>query len=97
MIGLLSSDIDTSRKGLKLEQKIKDYQDSFTAIEKCRKPVIAAIHGGCIGAGIDMTSACDIRYCTEDAFFTIKVCVFQSKEIFMFLFLIFLDRKWILE
>ena len=35
-------------------------------------PVIAAIQGGCIGAGVDMASACDIRYCTSDAFFCIQ-------------------------
>lgn len=40
-------------------------QDSFSAFEECRKPVIAAIHGGCIGGGIDMVTACDLRYCTE--------------------------------
>lgn len=37
-----------------------------------RVPVIAAIHGYCIGAGVDLSSACDIRICTKDAQFTIK-------------------------
>lgn len=46
-------------------------QGSFNCLDEARMPVIAAIHGGCIGAGVDMTSACDIRYCTEDAFFQI--------------------------
>lgn len=46
-------------------------QQSFSCLEDARMPVIAAIQGGCIGAGVDMTSACDIRYCTEDAFFQI--------------------------
>ena len=40
---------------------------------QCPKPVIAAIHNACIGAGVDMTSACDIRYATNDVFFQIKV------------------------
>ena len=40
---------------------------------QCPKPVIAAIHGPCIGGGIDMICACDIRYCTSDAQFQIKV------------------------
>lgn len=47
-------------------------QDCITAIERCRKPVLAAIHGGCIGGGVDIVTACDIRYCTEDAYFTVK-------------------------
>ena len=47
-------------------------QDSFTNIERCKQPVIAAIHGPCIGGGVDLTSACDIRYASKDAFFSIK-------------------------
>ena len=46
-------------------------QDTFSCLDNARMPVIAAIQGGCIGAGVDMTSACDIRFCTEDAFFQI--------------------------
>ena len=46
-------------------------QGTFSAIEACRIPVIAAIQGGCIGAGVDLITACDIRYATEDAFLTI--------------------------
>jgi enoyl-CoA hydratase len=46
-------------------------QQSFSCLEDARMPVIAAIQGGCIGAGVDMTSACDIRYATQDAFFQI--------------------------
>jgi enoyl-CoA hydratase/carnithine racemase len=47
-------------------------QDGLTAIEKCRKPVIAAVHSHCIGGGIDLISACDIRIATEDAVFSIR-------------------------
>ncbi|CAD7692678.1 unnamed protein product [Nyctereutes procyonoides] len=39
---------------------------------QCPKPVIAAIHGACIGAGVDLITACDIRYCAQDAFFQVK-------------------------
>jgi len=60
------------RKREKLRKFIFHLQDCITAIEKCRKPVIAAIHRGCIGGGVDIVSACDMRYCTEDAYFTIK-------------------------
>ena len=47
-------------------------QDTFTALEQARFPVLAAVHGGCIGAGVDMISACDIRYAAADAFFQVQ-------------------------
>jgi len=65
-------EIDVARKGLRIEPGIALPQESFTAIEKCRVPVIAAIHGACIGAGIDMSTACDVRYCSQDAYFSIR-------------------------
>lgn len=46
-------------------------QDSFGAVEQARPPVIAAIQGGCIGAGVDLAAACDLRIATADAFFQI--------------------------
>ncbi|XP_029427191.1 delta(3,5)-Delta(2,4)-dienoyl-CoA isomerase, mitochondrial isoform X2 [Rhinatrema bivittatum] len=63
---------DVARKAWNLRKKITEYQETFTVIEKCSKPVIAAVHGACIGAGVDMISACDIRYCTQDAWFQVK-------------------------
>ena len=53
-------------------QFVLTLQGSFNCLDNARIPVIAAIQGGCIGAGVDMTSACDIRYATEDAFFQIQ-------------------------
>ena len=50
----------------------KDLQYSFSSLEKSRIPVIVAIHGACVGGGVDMISACDIRYATKDAFFCIQ-------------------------
>lgn len=47
-------------------------QSAVTALEECRKPVIVSIHGACIGGGIDIITACDIRYCTDDAVFSVK-------------------------
>ncbi|PVD25546.1 hypothetical protein C0Q70_13202 [Pomacea canaliculata] len=66
------SDADVGRKAFSLRRNIALFQESFTVIEKCPKPVIAAVHSACLGAGIDMISACDIRYCSSDAWFTIK-------------------------
>ena len=51
---------------------IRRLQDSFTALEQCRKPVICAIQGACYGGGVDMAVACDIRYCSSDARFCVK-------------------------
>jgi enoyl-CoA hydratase len=54
-----------------LYQEIKRLQGCISAAEKCRKPVIAAVHNHCIGGGVDLTTACDIRLCTQDATFSI--------------------------
>lgn len=63
---------DVARKGLILERLIKLYQDSISSLEICTKPVIAAVHSACVGAGVDMITATDIRYCTKDAWFQVK-------------------------
>mgnify|MGYP000853205319 FL=1 len=55
-----------------LRRVILDLQDTLTSLERCRKPVLAAIHGGCIGGGIDLITCADMRYCSADASFTIK-------------------------
>lgn len=61
-----------ARKREQLRRHILELQDWFTAIERCRKPVLAAIHGACVGAGVDLVTACDLRYSTADAFFQVK-------------------------
>ena len=60
------------RRAEQIRKFIFELQDCITAIEKCRKPVLAAIHKACVGGGVDITSTCDMRYCTEDAYFSIK-------------------------
>jgi enoyl-CoA hydratase len=55
-----------------LRQNILSLQESFSVLEKVRMPVLAAIQGGCVGGAVDMVSACDCRYATEDAFFVIQ-------------------------
>jgi len=59
-----------SRAGLR--EMILQLQESLSCLERVRMPVIAAVQGGCVGGGVDMITACDIRYCTEDAFFCIQ-------------------------
>ena len=65
-------DEDGARSREKLRRVILDLQDTLSAIERCRKPVIAAVHGVCYGGGIDLVTACDMRYCSADAKFSVK-------------------------
>lgn len=51
---------------------IKELQRSLSAVAECRKPVIAAVHGYCIGAGVDLIAAADIRYAAADTIFSIR-------------------------
>ena len=57
--------------GIDFLHKVRLLQDAFSVLEDARIPVIAAIQGGCIGGGVDMVTACDIRMCTEDAYFSV--------------------------
>lgn len=68
----ISGSEDVARRAFQIRKYVQGLQDSHTAMEKGLKPVIAAIHGHCVGGGIDMVTACDIRYCTQDASFSIK-------------------------
>ncbi len=58
-------------KGARFISSVKHLQQAFTCLEQCRVPILAAIQGGAIGAGVDLVTACDLRYVTEDGFFTI--------------------------
>ena len=75
MVSELPELVDKEQKGgtkQSLYQKILRMQDGLSCIEQCRKPVIAAVHGKCIGAGLDLITACDMRLCTEDAEFSLR-------------------------
>ncbi|XP_002992146.2 delta(3,5)-Delta(2,4)-dienoyl-CoA isomerase, peroxisomal [Selaginella moellendorffii] len=67
-----SGDGDGARGRERFGAYIRWLQDSLSAPEVCRKPVIAMIHGACIGGGIDLITACDVRYCTRDSLFSVK-------------------------
>jgi len=56
----------------RLIHKIYAAQEGMSCIERCQKPVIAAIHGYCVGGGLDMATACDIRLSSEDAIFSLR-------------------------
>jgi enoyl-CoA hydratase len=55
-----------------LRRLIKTLQHTVSSVAECPKPVIAAIHGYCIGAGVDLITACDIRYAAANAKFSIR-------------------------
>merc|ERR1711981_115852 len=63
---------DVARRFVNVRELVLNFQDKITAIESCRKPVIAAVSGAAVGLAIDILSACDIRYCDQTAWFTIK-------------------------
>jgi enoyl-CoA hydratase len=64
-----TEDVATRRQ---LYRKIKDMQHTFSALADSPKPVIAAIHGYCIGGGVDLITACDIRLAAGDAVFSVR-------------------------
>ncbi|HEX8470719.1 MAG TPA: enoyl-CoA hydratase-related protein [Brevundimonas sp.] len=63
---------ETAAQRQAFHQAVRDLQDALTMLEKVRFPVIAAVHGTCVGAGLDMVSACDIRLASADAYFRIE-------------------------
>ncbi|MDH5330250.1 MAG: crotonase/enoyl-CoA hydratase family protein [Aquincola sp.] len=74
MAGLLPQIHDDcdGRSREKLRRVILDLQDTLTSLERCRKPVLAAIHGSCIGGGVDLICCADMRYAAADAQFSIR-------------------------
>jgi len=74
MMGLgsqIQNDCD-GRMRESLRRIILDLQDCLSSLERCRKPVLAAVHGACVGGGIDLICCADMRYCSADAWFSIK-------------------------
>lgn len=63
---------EPGRASYAMRDTIMALQETFNAIERARFPVIAAVHGACIGAGIDMITACDLRLAAIDAFFAVE-------------------------
>lgn len=73
------SGIAEAQNGLEKSRVVEQFratilrlQGNLTAIERCRKPVLAAIQGSCVGGGVDIISACDMRYCCDGVKFSIK-------------------------
>jgi enoyl-CoA hydratase len=70
----LASMLDThsARSRLAFQDGLRQLMRCFDALEQARFPVIAAIQGGCIGGGLDLAAACDLRVASADAFFTVQ-------------------------
>ena len=65
-------DTATPRGRLSFQDALRKLIDCFSALDEARFPVICAVQGGCIGGGLDLATACDIRLCSADAFFTVQ-------------------------
>jgi enoyl-CoA hydratase len=63
---------DPSRMAEGLRRLVLQLQATLSSLEEIRLPVLTAIQGGCIGGALDLVCAADSRYCTADAYFTIK-------------------------
>ncbi len=63
---------DLGRQREAFRRHVKELQESFNVIDDCRVPVIVVTQGGCIGGGVDLVTACDIRICSSEAYFTIQ-------------------------
>ena len=63
---------EPARGAYAIRELILYLQNAFNAMEQCRLPVITAIHGACLGGGIDFITAADIRIADEDAYFGIE-------------------------
>ena len=64
--------VRTARQRLAFQRSLARLMDCFSALDEARFPVVCAIQGGCIGGALDLATACDIRLCSADAFFTVQ-------------------------
>ena len=65
-------DTGTARARLNFQDMLRTLIDCFSTLDEARFPVICAVQGGCIGGALDLATACDIRLCSADAFFTVQ-------------------------
>jgi len=72
LASIVYSEDDIARKSMTMYHNLRHLQDLFTTLEKCKKPVIGCVHSACVGAGVDLITATDIRMCTKDAWFCVK-------------------------
>lgn len=66
------NEVEVGRARSTFRYNVLHLQDTFTAFERARMPVLAAVQGGVVGGAVDMVTACDMRYATADAWFCIQ-------------------------
>ena len=71
-VGQLVAHADPARGREALRRLILDLQDCLSSVERCRKPVLAAIQGACIGGAIDLVTCCDMRYAAAEVQFSVR-------------------------
>jgi enoyl-CoA hydratase len=71
-LGPMMADGALARPRADFHTRLRGMQQSITAVADCRTPVIASVHGWCIGGGVDLISAVDIRYASADAKFSVR-------------------------
>ena len=64
--------VATARERLAFQESLRRLMDCFSTLDEARFPSLCAIQGGCIGGALDLATACDIRLCSADAFFTVQ-------------------------
>ncbi|KAK3170569.1 hypothetical protein OEA41_002650 [Lepraria neglecta] len=67
-----SPQFDPARTAQQMRRHVDEFQNAITSIEKCEKPVIAVLHGWCLGLGIDISVCADVRICAKDTRFAVK-------------------------
>ncbi|HMM86431.1 enoyl-CoA hydratase-related protein [Azohydromonas sp.] len=70
--GLALLDTGDARKRLAFQDSLRRLMACFDVLDEARFPVVCAVQGGCVGAGLDLAAACDIRVASADAFFTVQ-------------------------
>lgn len=63
---------DPAAAAAAIRRRVLAMQEAISGLERFPTPVVAAVQGGCVGAGVDLAAACDLRFCEEAAFFAVK-------------------------
>lgn len=69
---LIYGEDDLARKAINVYHFVREFQDCFSELQNCRKPIIGCIHSACVGGGVDLITATDVRLATNDAWFCVK-------------------------